>query len=72
MAFLNFLMSISLFYHSFNKNSVSFAGIIYQNMGYRSNDFSILQNRSSAQPLDNPTGFPNQIRICHLKTNALI
>ena len=72
LAFLNFLMSISLFYHSFNKNSVSFAGIIYQNMGYRSNDFSILQNRSSAQPLDNPTGFPNQIRICHLKTNALI
>ena len=72
MAFLNFLMSISLFYHSFNKNSVSFAGIIYQNMGYRSNDFSILQNRSSAQPRDNPTGFPNQIRICHLKTNALI
>ena len=34
--------------HIFDKNSVAFRRTIYQNMRYRSNDFSVLDNGTAA------------------------
>ena len=47
-------------------DSISAGSILNKYMSYRTNDFSILDNRASAEPLYNPSCSFQKFFICHL------
>lgn len=44
----HFLLPCSMPNHTFNEDSISSGGILYQDMGYRSDNLSVLDNGTAA------------------------
>ena len=58
--------------HVFNEDAVAAGGVVYQHMGHRTYQFSVLNNRTSAHPLDNAAGGGKELRVCYLQQQIAV
>ena len=61
-----------MFQHLLNKNSISFCGIADKYVGDCANQFPVLDDRTSAHPLDNSSGGRKELFIGYLQDNSTI
>lgn len=56
--------------HIFYKDSISFAGILYQHMGHGADQVAVLDDGGAAHALDDPAGQRQKLGIRHLQFNS--
>ena len=56
--------------HVFYENPIPFRGVLHKNMGYRSNNLAVLDDRTSAHSLDDPSCDREKLRVCDLQYDS--